>query len=97
MFSALLEFALVNYASRSDAHIEKMIKQRRQWEIEREREQQQVAIEAATNTVVDSRLDDGSSSYPSVNIIISSKIFIFFYSVMFQSDSKFTIVNLLGR
>lgn len=65
VFSALLEFALVNYASRSDAHIEKMIKQRRQWEIEREREQQQVAIEAATNTVVDSRLDDGSSSYPS--------------------------------
>jgi len=65
VFSALLEFALVNYASRSDAHIEKMIKQRRQWEIEREREQQQqAAIEAAANTIVDSHIDDGCSSNP---------------------------------
>ena len=68
VFSALLEFALVNYASRSDAHIEKMIKQRRQWEIEREREQQQqAAIEAAANTIVDSHIDDGCSSNPPVN------------------------------
>jgi len=64
VFTALLEFALVNYASRSDAHIEKIIKQRRQWEIEREREQQQAAIEAAVNTVVDCRLDDNCSSCP---------------------------------
>ncbi|KAK2704828.1 glutamate-gated chloride channel-like isoform X3 [Artemia franciscana] len=34
VFGALLEFALVNYASRSDAHREKLKKQRRQWEME---------------------------------------------------------------
>ena len=40
VFGALLEFALVNYASRSDTHRDKMKKQRRQWEFERERERQ---------------------------------------------------------
>jgi len=66
VFSALLEFALVNYASRSDAHIEKIIKQHRQWEMERERERElQASMELTANTVVDSRLDDGSSACPS--------------------------------
>jgi len=66
VFSALLEFALVNYASRSDAHIEKIIKQHRQWEMERERERElQASMELTANTVVDSRFDDGSSACPS--------------------------------
>ena len=34
VFGALLEFALVNYASRSDAHRDKMKKQRKQWELD---------------------------------------------------------------
>ncbi|XP_045110005.1 glutamate-gated chloride channel-like isoform X2 [Portunus trituberculatus] len=34
VFGALLEFALVNYASRSDIHREQQKKQRRQWEFE---------------------------------------------------------------
>ncbi|XP_076042596.1 glutamate-gated chloride channel-like isoform X3 [Oratosquilla oratoria] len=34
VFGALLEFALVNYASRSDMHREQIKKQRRQWELE---------------------------------------------------------------
>ncbi|XP_047489524.1 glutamate-gated chloride channel-like isoform X1 [Penaeus indicus] len=41
VFGALLEFALVNYASRSDMHREQMKKQRRQWEFEH-----QAALEA---------------------------------------------------
>ncbi|XP_042235804.1 glutamate-gated chloride channel-like isoform X2 [Homarus americanus] len=41
VFGALLEFALVNYASRSDIHREQMKKQRRQWELEH-----QAALEA---------------------------------------------------
>ena len=65
VFGALLEFALVNYASRSDVHREKLKKQRRQWEIEREKEQQ-AAMEAAANTVVESRLDDGSVAFAMV-------------------------------
>ena len=65
VFGALLEFALVNYASRSDAHREKFKKQRRQWEIEREKEQQ-AAMEAPANRVVESRLDDGSVAFAMV-------------------------------
>ncbi|CAL4087757.1 unnamed protein product, partial [Meganyctiphanes norvegica] len=34
VFGALLEFALVNYASRSDMHRDHMKKQQRQWEME---------------------------------------------------------------
>ncbi|XP_064471015.1 glutamate-gated chloride channel-like isoform X3 [Ornithodoros turicata] len=34
VFGALLEFALVNYASRSDAHRQNMQKQKRKWELE---------------------------------------------------------------
>jgi len=42
VFTALLEFALVNYASRSDAHREKMKKQQhRHWEQQHEQHQQQ--------------------------------------------------------
>ncbi|XP_046650515.1 glutamate-gated chloride channel-like [Daphnia pulicaria] len=62
VFGALLEFALVNYASRSDAHREKLKKQRRQWEMERERDQQALVMEAAA-AVVESRMDDGSTTF----------------------------------
>ncbi|XP_046452192.1 glutamate-gated chloride channel-like isoform X1 [Daphnia pulex] len=68
VFGALLEFALVNYASRSDAHREKLKKQRRQWEMERERERQ-AAFEAAAQAqaqaqqVSDNRLDDGITTF----------------------------------
>jgi len=45
VFTALLEFALVNYASRSDAHRDKMKKQQhRQWEQHHEQQQQQQQI-----------------------------------------------------
>lgn len=53
VFAALLEFALVNYASRSDAHREKMKKQRKQWELEH-----QAALEAMA---ADGLLDDRNS------------------------------------
>lgn len=65
VFGALLEFALVNYASRSDAHREKLKKQRRQWELERERERQ-VAMEmaaASSGAVADNRLEDGVATF----------------------------------
>lgn len=52
-FGALLEFALVNYASRSDAQREKMRKQRKQWEAE-----QRAAMEAMA---ADGLLDDRNS------------------------------------
>jgi anionic glutamate receptor len=42
VFGALMEFALVNYASRSDQHREALKKRRRQWELE-----QGAALEAA--------------------------------------------------
>lgn len=65
VFGALLEFALVNYASRSDAHREKLKKQRRQWEMERERERQAAfeAAAAASSQVTDNRLDDGITTF----------------------------------
>ena len=53
VFGALLEFALVNYASRSDAHREKMKKQRKQWEMEH-----QAALDAMA---ADGLLDDRNS------------------------------------
>lgn len=61
-----MEFALVNYASRSDAHREKLKKQRRQWEQECEREQQ--ALEAAAAMAADNRLEEGAAAFPMVNI-----------------------------
>ncbi len=70
VFGALLEFALVNYASRSDAHREKLKKQRRQWEMERERDQQALVMEAAAAAaVVESRMDDGSTTFAMVTFI----------------------------
>lgn len=66
VFGALLEFALVNYASRSDAHREKLKKQRRQWEVERERDQQALMMEAAAAAVVENRLEDGSTTFAMV-------------------------------
>lgn len=71
VFGALLEFALVNYASRSDAHREKLKKQRRQWEMERERERQ-AAFEAAAQAqtqVSDNRLDDGITAFAYMVVI----------------------------
>lgn len=53
VFGALLEFALVNYASRSDTHREKLKKQRKQWEMEH-----QAAMEAMA---ADGLLDDRNS------------------------------------
>ena len=62
VFGALLEFALVNYASRSDAHREKLKKQRRQWEMEREREQAAMEAAAAAAAVVsENGIEDNSA------------------------------------
>ena len=63
VFGALLEFALVNYASRSDAHREKLKKQRRQWEMERERERQATMEAVSSTTIVENRLEDGVTSF----------------------------------
>ncbi|KAL0270035.1 UNVERIFIED_CONTAM: hypothetical protein PYX00_007579 [Menopon gallinae] len=52
VFGALLEFALVNYASRSDTHRENMKKQRRQCELEH-------SLEATTDL-----LEDGATTFP---------------------------------
>ncbi|ODM95389.1 Glutamate-gated chloride channel [Orchesella cincta] len=57
VFGALLEFALVNYASRSDQHRENVKKQRRQWELE-----QAAALEAAAAAAAD-HLEDGSTVF----------------------------------
>lgn len=78
VFGALLEFALVNYASRSDAHREKLKKQRRQWEMERERERQ-AAFEAAAQAqaqaqVSDNRLDDGITTFAYMVCIFKSYV-----------------------
>ena len=56
VFGALLEFALVNYASRSDMHREQLKKQRRQWEMEH-----QAAIEAEHG------LEDGATTFAMVS------------------------------
>ena len=70
VFGALLEFALVNYASRSDAHREKLKKQRRQWELERERDQQALVMEAAAAAaVVESRMEEGSTTFAMVTLL----------------------------
>jgi len=62
VFGALLEFALVNYASRSDTHRDKMKKQRRQWEFERERERQ-ASFEAAVASAAAAGTQVPSSQY----------------------------------
>ncbi|XP_039283165.1 glutamate-gated chloride channel isoform X7 [Nilaparvata lugens] len=54
VFGALLEFALVNYASRSDMHRDNMQKQRRQCELEHA-----ASLEAAADL-----LQDGGANFP---------------------------------
>ena len=70
VFGALLEFALVNYASRSDKHREKLKEklkeQRKQWEAEHA-----AAIEAA---VLADQAEDGHSGFAMVCFIVCSKI-----------------------
>lgn len=56
VFGALLEFALVNYASRSDMHRENMKKQRRQCELE-----YAASLEAAADL-----LEDGTTTFAMV-------------------------------
>ncbi|KAJ4436598.1 hypothetical protein ANN_16631 [Periplaneta americana] len=56
VFGALLEFALVNYASRSDMHRENMKKQRRQCELEHA-----ASLEAAADL-----LEDGATTFAMV-------------------------------
>jgi anionic glutamate receptor len=56
VFGALLEFALVNYASRSDMHRENMKKQRRQCELEHA-----ASLEAAADL-----LEDGATNFAMV-------------------------------
>ena len=57
VFGALLEFALVNYASRSDMHRDQIKKQRRQWELE-----QAAALEAQQH------LEDGATTFAMVRL-----------------------------
>jgi anionic glutamate receptor len=59
VFGALLEFALVNYASRSDMHRENMKKQRRQCELEHA-----ASLEAAADL-----LEDGATTFAMVRCL----------------------------
>lgn len=59
VFGALLEFALVNYASRSDMHSENMKKQRRQRELEHA-----ASLEAAADL-----LEDGATNFAMVRCL----------------------------
>ncbi|CAG7818669.1 unnamed protein product [Allacma fusca] len=58
VFGALLEFALVNYASRSDQHRENVKKQRRQWELE-----QAAALEAAAAVAAADHMEDSNAVF----------------------------------
>lgn len=62
VFGALLEFALVNYASRSDQHREAVKKQRRQWELE-----QAAALEAAAAVAAADHMEDGTAVFGMVS------------------------------
>jgi anionic glutamate receptor len=53
VFGALLEFALVNYTSRSDQHREAVKKQRVRWE-----QEQAAALEAAAAVAANDRVKD---------------------------------------
>ena len=65
VFGALLEFALVNYASRSDQHREAVKKQRRQWELE-----QTAALEAAAAVAAAAdHMEDGSAGFGMVGLL----------------------------
>lgn len=61
VFGALLEFALVNYASRSDMHRENMKKQRRQCELEH------AASMDATSDLMDS---DSNATFAMVRLML---------------------------
>lgn len=63
VFGALLEFALVNYASRSDMHRENMKKQRRQCELEH------AASMDATSDLIDT---DSNTTFAMVRIPLYS-------------------------
>lgn len=65
VFGALLEFALVNYASRSDMHRENMKKQRRQCELEHA-----ASLEAATDL-----LEDGTTAFAMVRALLNNPSF----------------------
>lgn len=62
VFGALLEFALVNYASRSDKHREKLKEklkeQKKQWEVEHA---------AALEAVMAEQAEDGHSAFAMVS------------------------------
>lgn len=62
VFGALLEFALVNYASRSDMHRENMKKQRRQCELEH------AASMDATSDLIDT---DSNTTFAMVSVSCS--------------------------
>lgn len=64
VFGALLEFALVNYASRSDMHRENMKKQRRQCELEH------AASMDATSDLIDT---DSNTTFAMVSYQLSSR------------------------
>nr|AFI09244.1 glutamate-gated chloride channel [Laodelphax striatellus] len=63
VFGALLEFALVNYASRSDMHRDQMQKQRRQCELEHA-----ASLEAAADL-----LQDGGTNFPMSDDVLFQK------------------------
>ncbi|XP_039283160.1 glutamate-gated chloride channel isoform X2 [Nilaparvata lugens] len=63
VFGALLEFALVNYASRSDMHRDNMQKQRRQCELEHA-----ASLEAAADL-----LQDGGANFPMSDEVLFQK------------------------
>jgi len=67
VFGALLEFALVNYASRSDQHRENVKKQRRQWELE-----QAAALEAAAAVAAADHMEDGTAVFGMVRFVDDS-------------------------
>jgi hypothetical protein len=68
VFGALLEFALVNYASRSDQHRENVKKQRRQWELE-----QAAALDAAAAVTGNGDVEDGNGAmFGMVSVSIST-------------------------
>ena len=62
MFGALLEFALVNYASRSDKHREKMKDKIKEWEVEH-----RAALQAQMEANEQGNLGDGHSAFAMVS------------------------------
>lgn len=85
VFGALLEFALVNYASRSDTHRDKMKKQRRQWEFERERERQ-ASFEAAASAAAPGTAVASSSQYG--DNCLEDNVTTFAYMVIYMHQPK---------